>query len=88
MSNPHPAHMALSARVFASRQNPSARSYVQGSEDFNPVGQAARSTGKLTMGSNVFQFYNADIAEQRGGRPNALGKETLGTVYGGRVGEF
>ena len=87
MSNPHSIHMAPSARQFGAQQR-GAGSFVQNAEEFNPVGRPTYSTGKLTMGSNVFQFYNSQIAEERGGRPNALGKETLGTVYGGRVGEF
>jgi len=79
-------HMPQSAKQFAQSQGNagynvgSAQSY-----EFDP-NTAARSQSKLNRGSNAFVFNNQDIARERG-RPNALSKETTGTVYGGAIGE-
>ena len=81
MANPHPAKM--SARQFGQLQGSSVSQRMQGVEHFESPGRGPRATGALTLGSTVFNFYNKDIAEERG-TPNALNAKTLGQVYEGR----
>ena len=86
MAQPHPAHMVLSANAFAKLQHTPVSQNVASTQHYeSPTKIQARAQSKLTRGSNVFNFHNADIAEERG-RPNAASKETMGTVYGGSIG--
>jgi hypothetical protein len=86
MAKPNAVHMAPSAKQFSKLMNTPVSQSVASTDHYeSPTGIKARAQSKLTRGSNVYNFHNADIAEERG-RPNALGKETMGTVYGGSIG--
>ncbi len=47
---------------------------------------AGASLNKNNRASTAFNFNNSDIARDRG-RPNALSKETTGSIYGGSIGQ-
>jgi hypothetical protein len=86
MANPHPIHMAPSAKQFSRLINEPVSQRIGSIDHYeSPTKIQARAQSKLTRGSNVFNFHNQEIAEERG-RPNALSKETMGTVYGGSIG--
>ena len=85
MAQPNPPKMGPSANQFAKLQHTPVSQGVASVQHFEAVGETARAQSKLTRGSNVFNFHNADIARDRG-RPNAFSKETTGTVYGGNIG--
>jgi len=85
MAQPNPPKMGPSANQFAKLQHTPVSQGVASVQHFEAVGPAALAQSKLTKGSNVFNFHNAEIARDRG-RPNALSKETTGTVYGGSIG--
>lgn len=85
MAQPNPPKMGPSANQFAKLMNSPVSQAVASVQNFEAVSGPARAQSKLTRGSNVFQFYNSQIADERG-RPNALAKETMGTVYGGSIG--
>ena len=78
-------HMPQSAKQFAQSQG-NAGYNVGSAQSYEAAGPSAQSQSKLNRGSNAFVFNNQDIARDRG-RPNALSKETTGTVYGGAIGE-
>lgn len=78
-------HRPQSAKQFAQTQGNNGYG-VGSSQQYEAGGPAAQSQSKLNRGSNAFVFNNQDIARERG-RPNALSKETTGTVYGGAIGE-
>jgi hypothetical protein len=79
-------HNPSSAKQFAQEQG--SRGYgVGSSQEYDSPSPSAQSQSKLNRGSNAFVFTNAQIAADKGGRPNALSKETTGTVYGGAIGE-
>lgn len=46
---------------------------------------AGPSLNKYTRSSTSFNFLNRDIARDRG-VPNALSRETTGSIYGGSIG--
>lgn len=76
---------ATTIKGFAEKQRAAtASSHVvsidPGHGQFNQAGQ-----GKLNRQSNSFNFFNSDIARERG-RPNAASAETFGAVYAGRIG--
>lgn len=85
MAQPNPLKMAISANQFAKLMHTPVSQSVASVQHFEAVGGAARAHTELTKGSNVYNFYNSDIGAERG-RPNALAKETMGTVYGGNIG--
>lgn len=86
MANPHPKHMSYSAKQFAELQRNPTTGNVSSTQSYEAVSPTAQSQSRLNRGSNAFVFSNQQIAQERG-RPNALGKETMGTVYGGSIGE-
>ena len=86
MANPHPKHMNYSAKQFAELQRNPTTSGVASTQSYEVTGPGAQSQSRLNRGSNTFVFTNQQISQERG-RPNALSKETTGTVYGGSIGE-
>lgn len=79
-------HMPQSAKQFAQTQRNNGYG-VGSSQEYEATGPSAQSQSKLNRGSNTFVFTNQQISQDRGGRPNALSKETTGTIYGGAIGE-
>jgi hypothetical protein len=79
-------HNPSSAKQFAQEQG--SRGYgVGSSQDYeSPTRNRVQSQSKMNRSSTSFVFNNADIAEGKG-TPNALSRETTGTVYGGAIGE-
>jgi hypothetical protein len=78
-------HNPSSAKQFAQEQ--SSRGYgVGSSQEYETPRQRAQSQSKQNMGSSQILFSNESIAAERG-TPNPLKRETLGTYYGGAVGE-
>jgi hypothetical protein len=73
-----------SAKQFAEEQG--SRGYGVGSvQSFSePTRNRVQSQRKDNRTSSAFVFNNSDIARDRG-TPNALSKETTGTVYGGAI---
>ena len=86
MANPHPKHMSYSAKQFAELQRNPTTGNVASTQSYEAVGPGAQSQSRLNNTSNAYVFTNSQIAADRG-RPNALSKETTGTVYGGSIGE-